>query len=79
MDDGDASVLSVIGVYLPCLNLGLDCFREHLQELEHMISDAALVGALAVLGDFNTSQGSCGGRRGVGWTDAGSVLYHLLA
>lgn len=37
MDDGDASVLSVIGA----LNLGLDCFREHLQELEHMISNAA--------------------------------------
>ena len=72
------SVLSVIGVYLPCLNLGLDCFREHLQELERVISDAALVGAVAVLGDFNAHQGSCGGSRGVGELNIQGVLLQEL-
>ena len=30
MDDGDRSVMYVIGVYLPCLDQGVDCYSEHL-------------------------------------------------
>ena len=40
MDDGDNSAVSVIGVYLPCLDQGVDCHREHLVELERVISDS---------------------------------------
>ena len=43
-------MMSVIGVYLPCLNLGVDCYREHLTELK---SESRLLGAVTVLGDFN--------------------------
>ena len=27
IDDGDSSVMSVVGVYLPCLDQGVDCYR----------------------------------------------------
>ena len=40
MNDGDSSLMSVIGVYLPCLDLGVDCYREHLMELEGVISES---------------------------------------
>ena len=53
MDDGDSSLLTVIGVYLPCLNLGVDCYREHLTELERVVSESRLLGPVTVLGDFN--------------------------
>lgn len=53
MDDGDSSLMSVIGVYLPCLDLGVDCYREHLVELESVVSEARLLGPVTVLGDFN--------------------------
>ena len=57
MDNGDNSAVSVIGVYLPCLNQGLDCYREHLVELERVISDSQLLGSVVVLGDFNAHLG----------------------
>ena len=43
-----------------------------------MISDAALVGAVAVLGDFNAHLGSCGGSRGVGERNIQGVLLQEL-
>ena len=57
MDDGDRSVVSVIGVYLPCLDQGVDCYREHLVELERVISESELQGPVMVLGDFNAHLG----------------------
>ena len=30
VDDGARLVMSIIGVYLPCLDQGLDCYKEHL-------------------------------------------------
>ena len=33
-NDGSDSFLMVIGVYLPCLNLGIEYFQEQLVELE---------------------------------------------
>ena len=53
VDDGDRSVLSIIGVYLPCLDQGLDCYKEHLVELERVVSEFELLGPVIVLGDFN--------------------------
>ena len=38
MDDRDRPVVSVIGVYLPCLDQRVDCYRKHLAELERVIS-----------------------------------------
>ena len=57
MDDGDRSVVSVIGVYLTCLDQGVDCYREHLVELERVISESELQGPVMVLGDFNAHLG----------------------
>ena len=50
LDDGVSSTLSVFGVYLPCLNMGVDCSKEYLLELERVTSAAALVGPVAILG-----------------------------
>ena len=33
------SLFSVVGVYLPCINQGVDRYREHLLELEHLMSE----------------------------------------
>ena len=30
IDDGTGSVVTVIGVYLPCIDQGLDCYANHL-------------------------------------------------
>ena len=57
MDDGDDSLMSVIGVYLPCLDLGIDCYREHLKELERVVSESQLLGPVTLLGDFNAHIG----------------------
>ena len=57
MDDGDRSVVSVIGVYLPCLDQGVDCYREHLVEFERVISESELQGPVMLLGDFNAHLG----------------------
>ena len=35
----DNSLFSVVGVYLPCINQGVDRYREHLLELEHLMSE----------------------------------------
>ena len=32
---GEGSIMSVIGVYMPCLDQGIDVYREHLVILEH--------------------------------------------
>ena len=34
------STVSVIGFYLPCSDQGMDCYRDHLQEFERVISDS---------------------------------------
>ena len=57
MDDGDRSVMTLTGVYLPCLDQGVDCYREHLVELERVISESELQGPIMVLGDFNAHLG----------------------
>ena len=50
-------MLSVISVYLRCLHLGVDCYREHLVELERIVSKSQVLGSVAVLGDFNAHLG----------------------
>ena len=34
------SLLSVVCVYLPCIDQGVDCYREHLVELERVVSES---------------------------------------
>ena len=68
------STFSVIGVYLPCSDQGMDCYRDHLQELECVISDSILLGPVIILGDFNAHRGSLGGVRGTGDSNLQGIL-----
>ena len=68
------STVSIIGVYLPCADQGLECYRLHLLELESLVVDSALLRPVIVLGDFNAHLGSLGGARGVGNPNAQGVL-----
>ena len=57
VDDGENPLMSVIGAYLPCLDLGIDFYREHTKELERVISESWLLGPVTVLRDFNAHLG----------------------
>lgn len=57
MDDAGGSVLSVVGVHLPSLDQGIDSYREHLVELEWIISESELLGPVVVAGDLNAHLG----------------------
>ena len=76
VDDGARSMMSVIGVYLPCLEQGVDCYREHLVELERIVCESRLLGSVAVLGDFNTHLGgeNCPGNQNL----QGALLQAVL-
>ena len=63
VDDGDRSLVSVIGVYMPCSDQGLECYRDHLIQLERVISESSLLSPVVVLGDFNAHLGSLGERK----------------
>ncbi len=78
VDDGNASLISVIAVYLPCLDQGFDCYREHVLELERLVTESEQLGPGAVLGDFNAHLGSLGGLRGVGDTNLQGVLLQEI-
>ena len=66
MDDGDSSLVSVIGVYMPCSDQGLECCRDRFIELERDISESSLLGPVVILGDFNAHLGSLGRVKGLG-------------
>lgn len=57
------STLSIIGVYLPCIDQGLDSFAECLSELERLICESKRLGPVIVAGDFdfNINLGILGG------------------
>ena len=56
-------ILSVIGVYLPCQDLGIDLYRNCLTELEQLVMESKRMGPTIVMGDFNAH---LGGPRGEG-------------
>ena len=70
--------ISVIGVYLPCSYQGSECYRQHLVELERIVSESALLGPVIILGDFNAHLGSLGGPRGRGPANVHGVLLENL-
>ena len=45
--------LTTLGVYLPCADLGLETYCEHLVELESLISESQRLGPVLIAGDFN--------------------------
>ena len=48
--DIDGPMLTIIGVYMPCSNKGIECYRQHMLELERVISESSLVGTVITLG-----------------------------
>ena len=61
--ENDDTWISVIGVYLPCLDLGVDLYRDSLIELERVISESECWGPVIVAGDFNAHLGPTWGTR----------------
>ena len=48
--DIDGPMLTIIGVYMPCSDKGIECYRQHMLELVTVISESSLVGAVITLG-----------------------------
>ena len=69
------SILSVIGVYLPCQDLGIDLYRNCLTELEQLVVESKRMGPTVIMGDFNAHLGCLGGPRGFG---SPNIQGHLL-
>ena len=59
----DDTWISILGVYFPCLDLGIDLFHDCLVELERVISESECLGPVFVVGDFNAHLGSMWGPR----------------
>ena len=74
LDKSATTVLTVIGVYLPCLDQGIDCYSSHLLELEKIICESQLLGRVMVVGDFNAHLGVLGGEKGRGKPNLQGVL-----
>ena len=49
--------MSIIGVYLPCLDLEMDLYCDSLIELERVISVSEVWGPVIIAGDFNAHLG----------------------
>ena len=61
--EDEESWLSVIGVYLPCLDLGMSYYSEILIELERVISDSSGFGPVIITGYLNAHLGNLWGPR----------------
>ena len=61
--DDDQSCLSTLGVYLPCLDLGVELYREILIELERVVLESEQLGPVIIAGDFNAHLGPTWGPR----------------
>ena len=70
------SEITVLGVYLPCSDMGMECYSEHLVELENLISESERLGPIVIIGDFNAHLGKPGGVRGQGNPNQQGTLLH---
>ena len=70
--------LTVFGVYLPCLETGMEHYSEHLIELEQVISEQQHHGPIIIMGDFNAHLGTLGGVRGTGQPNQQGLLLQQL-
>ena len=72
------SDFTVIGVYLPCSDTGMECYSEHLIELESVISEHQHYSPVIIMGDFNAHLGTIGGVRGIDEPNQQGLLLHQL-
>ena len=68
----------MIGVYLPCQDLGMDLFHSCLTELEQLVCESRQLGPTVVLGDFNAHLGNLGGPKGNGNTNIQGLLHQHI-
>ena len=73
MDD-----ITIIAMYLPCSDMGMECYSEHLIELEWVVSEHQPHGPVIIMGDFNAHLGTLGGERGTGQPNQQGILLHQL-
>ena len=71
-------ILTVLGVYLPCASQKFESYREHLMELERIVSECQQVGQVLIAGDFNAHLGTLGGPRGEGEPNLHGLLVKEL-
>lgn len=71
-------MVTVIRVYLPYEDLGMDLFRSCLTELEQLVCKSKQLGPTVVLGDFNTHLGKLGSPRGNGNTNFQGLLFQYI-
>ena len=58
--------------------MGMECYSEHLIELEWVVSEHQPHGPVIVMGDFNAHLGTLGGERGMGQPNQQGILLHQL-
>ena len=58
--------------------MGMECYSEHLVELENLISESERLGPIVIIGDFNAHLGKLGGVRGQGNPNQQGTLLHQL-
>ena len=78
LSQSEVTGLNVFGVYLPCADMGIECYCEHLVELESLISESQRHGPVMIVGDFNAHLGCLGGVRGHGNPNQQGILLHQL-
>ena len=78
MPPPETAEVTILGVYLPCTDMGIDCYGEHLIELERLISEGQQLGPIVITGDFNAHLGTLGGVRGRGSPNQQGILLHQL-
>ena len=61
--ENDQSWISILGVYLPCLDLGAELYHDSLVELERVVSESEQLGPVIIAGDFNAHLGPMWGPR----------------
>ena len=61
--DDDQTWISILGVYLSCLDLGVKLYRDSLVELERVVLESQQWGPVIVAGDFNAHLGPMWGPR----------------
>ena len=54
-DEGTKSVISLIGVYMPCLNLRMEYYQDQLVDLQRIVLESKALGPVIVMGDFNAT------------------------
>ena len=77
--DDDQTWISILGVYLPCLDMEVELYRDSLVDLERVVLESQQWGPVIVAGDFNAHLGPmCGPRAHMSPNVQGVLLSEVL-